>query len=118
MKEKFPEKYYSFSCTRCGYCCCEEGYVYFTEEEIDKASNILNMGRQDFIFSYLEKDEFAEYYHIVEKNSCCSFLIDNLCIIQEDKPSQCSTFPYWDEYMDINGNILKSKFKRKCPGIK
>lgn len=110
---------YSFNCTRCGHCCKDEGYVFFTEREVFLASRALGMKKEDFIASYLKKEMFMdEYFHYVKKNSACVFLVDNLCTIQDAKPKQCSTFPYWDEYMDENRNISNEKFNRKCPGMK
>ncbi len=119
MKVDIFEKYYSFKCVRCGYCCCEAGYVVFTEQETHEAADFLNISKKELLYTYgLKENEYGQYYLTVKRNSCCSFLQNNLCIIQDAKPIQCASFPYWDEYTDENGNILRSKFKRKCPGVK
>lgn len=107
-----------FSCTGCGICCKEPGYVFFTDDDIKKASNFLNISPIVFINKYLEYDEGYGYYIQVTGEKGCDFLDEsNKCIIHEAKPEQCRTFPYWNEYMDKNGNLIAGKFNRPCHGV-
>lgn len=108
----------TFECTMCGFCCSEEGYVFFSDDEIKKAANRIGITEEDFISKYLQKDAFGVYRHEVEKGAHCVFLVNNLCAINQCKPAQCATFPYWKEYTDKKGNIILSKFDRQCPGVK
>lgn len=108
-----------FSCTGCGICCKEKGYVFFTDDDIAKASRYLNINPISFIQKYLNFDEQYGYFIKVDDEQMCHFLDENnKCIIHNAKPTQCRTFPYWKEYMDKNGNLIAGKFDRPCPGVR
>lgn len=107
-----------FSCTRCGLCCKEEGYVFFSYSDISRASRYLKITPMDFIKKYLKYNEDLEHYIEVTKSLPCLFLDNkNGCKINDAKPEQCKTFPYWKEYMDRDGNLISGKFDRPCPGV-
>ncbi|MEI0702378.1 YkgJ family cysteine cluster protein [Brachyspira intermedia] len=109
----------TFSCTGCGICCKERGYVFFNDDDIKRASKFLEISPLIFINKYLEYEEGYGYYIKVTDDKACTFLDENnRCTINSAKPNQCSTFPYWKEYMDKNGNLISGKFKRACPGVK
>lgn len=107
-----------FSCKGCGICCKEEGYVFFSSDDISRASRFLSVTPVNFIKEYLKYNENLGYYIEVLKSVPCLFLDDkNHCKIHEAKPWQCKTFPYWEEYMDKRGNLISGKFDRPCPGV-
>ena len=109
----------TFSCTGCGICCKEKGYVFFNDDDIKRASKFLEISPLVFINKYLEYEEGYGYYIKVTDDKACTFLDENnRCTINSAKPNQCATFPYWKEYMDKNGNLISGKFKRACPGVK
>ena len=109
----------TFSCTGCGICCKERGYVFFYDDDIKRASKFLEISPLIFINKYLEYEEGYGYYIKVTDDKACTFLDENnRCTINSAKPNQCATFPYWKEYMDKNGNLISGKFKRACPGVK
>ena len=109
----------TFSCTGCGICCKEKGYVFFNDDDIKRASKLLEISPLVFINKYLEYEEGYGYYIKVTDDKACTFLDENnRCTINSAKPNQCATFPYWKEYMDKNGNLISGKFKRACPGVK
>jgi Fe-S-cluster containining protein len=105
---------FTFTCTRCGSCCKEEGFVFFTSVEIDKASELLGIGRKDFISRFLIKNG-GTYAHEVRKGGQCVFLKGSVCDLQSVKPEQCRTFPFWDEYIGKDGELIN--FDRPCRGI-
>lgn len=108
-----------FSCIGCGLCCKENGYVYFSLEDIKKASEYLNINPLVFINKYLKHSYSLEYHIKVDEENRCPFLDEkDKCIIHDAKPKQCHTYPYWNEYTDKNGNLISGKFKRPCPGVK
>ncbi|MEI0699029.1 YkgJ family cysteine cluster protein [Brachyspira intermedia] len=109
----------TFSCTGCGICCKEKGYVFFNDDDIKRASKLLEISPLVFINKYLEYEEGYGYYIKVTDDKACTFLDENnRCTINSAKPNQCATFPYWKEYMDKNGNLISGKFKRACHGVK
>ncbi len=109
----------TFSCTGCGICCKEKGYVFFTDDDIKRASKLLEISPLIFINQYLDYEEGYGYHIKVTDDKPCTFLDENnRCTINSAKPNQCATFPYWKEYMDKNGNLIAGKFNRACPGVK
>ncbi|MGL4369651.1 MAG: YkgJ family cysteine cluster protein [Spirochaetota bacterium] len=106
---------YTFSCTRCGKCCREEGIVLFTKKEIRLAAELTGLSQDEFIGRYLSLTSDG-YTHFVGKRSRCAFLTKNGCSINSVKPKQCRSFPYWNEYTDSRGKIVR--FDRPCPGVK
>ena len=108
-----------FSCIGCGICCKEKGYVFFNDNDIINASELLKTSPLVFINKYLEYEENYGYYIRISDGESCTFLDENnRCTINSAKPTQCKTFPYWKEYMDKNGNLIAGKFNRPCPGVK
>ena len=108
-----------FSCTLCGVCCKEKGYVFFTDDDIKRASKLLEISPLIFINQYLDYEEGYGYHIKVASDKPCTFLDkNNKCGINREKPNQCSTYPYWNEYTDKNGNLIADKFNRNCHGVK
>jgi uncharacterized protein len=105
---------FSFTCVRCGTCCREEGIVFFSPDEIRRASDYLNIDERDFIEQYLFYAA-GGYAHRVKEHSACAFLKNSKCIINEVKPEQCTSFPYWREYVANDGTL--KNFDRKCHGV-
>lgn len=107
-----------FRCTRCSLCCREEGYVLFSKTDIDRAAKYLSLTKESFFKKYLSYSEAYGFYIEVKDNMGCILLDDNNdCIIQNAKPENCSTFPYWNEYIDAEGKLSPKKFDRPCPGV-
>ena len=106
---------FTFSCTCCGQCCSDEGVVSFTLSEVRRAAEHLGMTRAEFIDHYLEKSG-RSYVHVVDKGGSCRFLMNKKCVINEVKPRQCATFPFWKEYVDRDGKLVN--FDRHCAGIR
>ena len=113
--DKIKKVSFSFSCTQCGRCCREEGFVFFSRETIRKAARIVNLSVNEFTARYLIQTKLG-FAHHVKEGSACAFLMKNRCTINDVKPKQCATFPYWTEYVDSQGNL--KGFDRKCKGVK
>jgi Fe-S-cluster containining protein len=105
---------FTFTCVRCGTCCKDEGIVFFSADEIRRAADYLNIGERDFIERYLFYAS-GGYAHRVNEHNACAFLEKNICVINEVKPEQCKSFPYWREYVAHDGTL--NNFNRKCRGI-
>ena len=119
MKKFNKNDILEFSCTKCGICCKEKGYVFFNDEDIIRAAKFLSMSPPVFINKYLDYEHNYGYYIKINDNDNCIFLDkNNKCTINTAKPTQCKTFPYWKEYMDKNCNLVAGKFNRKCLGVR
>ena len=99
-KKEAPPAWYiaglAFECQGCGKCCAgpQEGYVWVSDEEIDKISDFLEMEREDFIKRYVRKTRRKQCL-IEHPSHDCIFLKSGKCRIYSVRPSQCKTWPFW-----------------------
>ena len=80
-------------CTKCANCC-REVKPGFSEEEVDRLARRLEMPQQRFIETYLERSEPGCKTPWTTRTTPCPFLKDNLCSVYEDRPADCSGYPY------------------------
>ncbi|MFP4522574.1 MAG: YkgJ family cysteine cluster protein [Fibrobacterota bacterium] len=115
MKKWWEKNQLSFDCVKgCVKCCKRDGLVYFSREDIKRASDFLRVSGAEFKRKYLC---FWGSTHVVVINSGnkCPFLTVEGCSIHEAKPEQCLSYPFWPEIADdINSWNEEKKF---CPGI-
>ena len=78
-------------CTTCANCC-RELKPEFSVEEVDRVARRLGMEHQQFIETYLERSDSENRWQT--RTAPCPFLKDNLCSIYEDRPAECSGYPY------------------------
>lgn len=83
-------------CTKCANCC-REVKPTFSEEEIERLRRRLDITRQQFIESYLERSEEGGENPWTTRATPCPFLKDNLCSVYADRPADCSGYPYLNE---------------------
>lgn len=85
-----------FGCTGCGGCCTgEPGYVFLSEDDLDRLSAHFQLTPQDFAKKYtrLVDGQYALLERPVSYD--CVFLNDKRCTVYEARPVQCRTFPWW-----------------------
>lgn len=80
-------------CTTCANCC-RELTPTFSEEEVDRVAHRLRMQRREFIQTYLKRADADSDHPWQTRSTPCPFLKDNLCSIYEDRPAECSGYPY------------------------
>jgi Fe-S-cluster containining protein len=80
-------------CTACANCC-REMYPSFSEEEVDRLARRLGMERRQFIETYLKRAEAGGKNPWQTRVVPCPFLKENLCSVYEDRPAECSGYPY------------------------
>lgn len=80
-------------CTSCANCC-REVRPSFSEEEVDRLARRLGLERRQFIESYLERAESDSENPWQTRTLPCPFLKDNRCSVYEDRPADCSGYPY------------------------
>ena len=54
-------------------------------------------------------------WHLKFKNNHCIFLKNNTCTVNEVKPVQCKTWPFWPELMEDKKTFEKEVIDF-CPG--
>lgn len=86
----------SFKCKCCGACCRIEGIVRIASDDVDRISNYLGITSDVFLEEYttLAPDRSGLVLKDSDDGSCIMLTKDNLCRINEVKPSKCKTFPY------------------------
>lgn len=116
-----------FTCTQCGNCCTgAPGYVYVTEEEIEKIADFLGDGdgrsrtrRGELGPNHLRR--VGRRYSLTEdrKSGDCCFLkhVDGkrVCTIYPVRPLQCRTWPFWD--INLESPESWEEAARGCPGM-
>lgn len=80
-------------CTACANCC-RKLRPTFREEEVDRVARRLGITRQQIIETYLERAEADGDNPWQTRTTPCPFLKDNFCSIYEDRPADCSRYPY------------------------
>jgi len=99
-------------CLQCAQCC-KTYSPRFKTPDIKRLSRVLNLRESVFIDRYLKVDEEGDY---VTKSSPCPFLgADNRCSVYEDRPSDCSRFPYTDEDVLLKRARITLENVRFCP---
>jgi Fe-S-cluster containining protein len=74
--------------------------VTFTDEDILRISEHLQMSVAAFCERYLSYDEEeGSFYVHVKPGGACVFLGESGCVVHEVKPVQCRTYPFWPELL-------------------
>lgn len=105
-----------FECTGCGECCRSHGrksYVYTALDERRRLAGHLGMRTAAFTRKYCEKTN--DFWHLKDPSSDCLFLDGARCTVYAARPSQCRTFPFWQENLTPRG--WTAEVKRDCEGI-
>jgi Fe-S-cluster containining protein len=119
MLKKLPElhekAFEEVDCLDCARCC-KNYSPRFKTPDIKRISKVLGMKESVFIDTYLSLDNEGDY---VSKSQPCPFLNleDNKCSIYEDRPSDCSRFPYLDEDVFFKRVQITMKNASFCPAI-
>jgi uncharacterized protein len=112
LPQLHDEAFEKIDCLQCANCC-KNYSPRFKTPDIKRISKYLKMKEGEFIETYLRLDEEGDY---VAKRTPCPFLgSDNRCTIYEERPSDCSRFPYTDEDVIINRQALTLKNSSFCP---
>lgn len=108
------EAFSKIDCLDCA-ACCKNYSPRFKTPDIKRISKHLRMKEGEFIEQYLNLDSDGDY---VVKTKPCPFLsADNYCSIYENRPSDCSRFPYTDEDVLIKRPALTQKNASFCPAV-
>lgn len=105
-----------FECTRCSACCRRTGYVYLGMDEPARLAKHLGLSLQEFRRRYLQEHEDGSWLiEVNEGEGGCPLLDGDLCSVEEVKPGQCSSYPFWGEL--VGDRKAWRKEARFCEGI-
>jgi Fe-S-cluster containining protein len=109
-----------FACTRCSSCCRGgPGYVFLTKNDLSSLLSRLSLDFKSFFARYcrlveIETGRFA--ISLREKPGYdCIFWEGEGCSVYEQRPVQCSTFPFWATILDSQEAWKDAA--RDCPGM-
>jgi len=118
-QEGYSYQFDASACEACGGHCCtgESGYIWAKYNEILHMADFVNLSVEDFATMYLRKVKHR--YSLIEKklaldNYACIFFDETMrrCSIYPVRPSQCRTFPFWEQFKNNEDEVRK-----ECPGI-
>ena len=114
FKQLHKKIFENYDCSKCRNCCkayC--GTIPF--DEVERDADFLGISVDDFKTKFLESEANAEGYNT--KNCPCDFLVNNECILEDNKPVSCKEFPYTDRE-DRMGSLLGIvEFTSVCPVV-
>lgn len=88
------EIFNNYDCSKCRNCC-KMFHAVIPITEIERDAQYLGMTTDDFIKTYLQKDEYGIEY--ITKHKPCDFFVDNKCLLSECKPESCANFPHTNQ---------------------
>ena len=109
-----------FTCTQCGNCCSgAPGYVWVTARGVRALAKRLEMPVADFQRRHV-RNVGVRMSLREKRDGDCDWLrrLDDgraICGVYEDRPSQCRTWPFWDE--NLSSPEAWAEASRDCPGI-
>ena len=105
-----------FECQRgCTKCCEVQGYVYITEDDLQRIAKYLRMAAADFEAQYVFRTKHLLRLRKPGGGKTCGFLKDGGCSIHAVKPVQCKVYPFWPEMVE-DRDVWNDEATR-CPGI-
>lgn len=78
-------------CKECGNCC-KTLRPLVTDSEIQNLSQLDKISAKDFIFNFVEKDDFEDIKYL--KQAPCKYLKDKNCSIYNSRPKDCKSYPH------------------------
>ena len=108
-----------FECQGSGKCCVSRnsyGFVYLSNIDLKRLSNFFKITLSKF------KDKYCQitdgFIHLTEKSELdgnCVFLRDKKCSVYTNRPSQCRSWPFWNDNM--KAKIWNKDIAVNCPGV-
>jgi Fe-S-cluster containining protein len=105
----------AFTCTRCGACCTgTPGFVWVDVDEIERLADYRKEDLDTFGKQFLRR--VGRRYSLVEKpNGDCVFWESGRgCTVYPARPTQCQTWPFWDENVETPDDWKQTQ--AHCPG--
>ena len=108
-----------FECQGSGNCCVSRGsygFVYLSDIDLKRFSKYFKISIKKFKEKYCQiTDGFIHLSEKYELNGNCIFLKEKKCTGYNSRPTQCRTWPFWNENM--NPKVWNEDIAINCPGI-
>jgi uncharacterized protein len=123
MSDPFYAAGLRFSCTRCSACCRgAPGYVFLSKEDLGRLQKRLSLDFKGFFGKYCTLVDVGTGMALSLREGLreggshdCLFWAPEGCSVYEDRPVQCSTYPFWATILDSEASWRDET--RSCPGI-
>jgi uncharacterized protein len=105
----------TFECQRCRGCCRgEPGFVWVAAGELSAMAAALGQSEKEFEATYCRS--IGERISLCERSDGdCVLLGPAGCLVYEDRPVQCRTFPFWPE--NLRSAQHWERLTGDCPGV-
>lgn len=107
---------FHFACQRSGNCCrVGHGRVWIEEQRLPLYAKLMRATVQGFVARNIV--QVGARLSLQERADGRCVLLDgnNQCLVYEQRPEQCRTFPYWPELLADHAALERAA--RYCPGI-
>lgn len=99
MKDIELNEMITFHCKKCGDCCKKKTDILLSSRDCFQIAKYLNLSLLEFINLYCEMyigrgSKMPVVRIRMNEEECCPFLKENLCSIQQVKPTVCALFPF------------------------
>tara|TARA_B100001964_G_C13921197_1_gene460286 strand:+ start:235 stop:684 length:450 start_codon:yes stop_codon:yes gene_type:complete len=119
MEQKIYENGIKFQCQGSSNCCISRGsygFVFLSKEDLLKLANFFKVSLFDFVKKYCHTTDRFVHLKETRKNGECIFLFNNnKCGVYKHRPTQCRTWPFWSENMNVK--MWNKDVVNFCPGI-
>lgn len=94
-------------CSQCGNCC-RQNLPVLDNRDIERISESIGIGTDDFINEYLHKFTGKDVY--IMNRIPCPFLKGNVCSVYEERFDSCRVYPQLLSYSNIVsvGNLIRN----------
>jgi uncharacterized protein len=104
-----------FTCTQCGKCCTgAPGFVWVTDDEIDRLAAVRGMKRSEFVAVHTHKTRGKVSLRERANGDCVFYDADKGCTVYAARPMQCRTWPFWDSNLTTPEQWAETE--AICPG--
>jgi Fe-S-cluster containining protein len=101
-----------FECSRCGDCCRGSGHVWVTEPETERIRALLGISQDDLGQRFLRRVGHRLALTDGPQGDCVFW--EDGCTIYPARPSQCRTFPFWQQ--NLATPRAWNETVQQCPG--
>lgn len=116
---QFYESGLHFTCKRCSHCCrIEPGFVYLSRKDLTNLCIWFKLNSDLFIERYCRWVRYYDNTEVLclkETETYDCILWNNGCTAYENRPIQCSTYPFWSYLLESERDWNENQ--KCCPGI-